>query len=69
MILRNMKILQEYEIFVDWQTFVLWERVSCASKILLEINFAIFSGNRTLISKKAQHSFSTTRLVTVSAFY
>lgn len=30
MILRNMKILQEYEIFVDWQTFVLLERLSCA---------------------------------------
>ena len=32
MILRNMKISQEYEIFVDWQTFVLWERLSCASR-------------------------------------
>ena len=32
MILRNMNILQEYEIFLDWQTFVLLERLSCASR-------------------------------------
>ena len=41
MILRNMKILQECEIFVDWQTFVLWERLSCASRW-----WKIFVGNQ-----------------------
>ena len=59
MILRNMNISQEYEIFVDWQTFVLWERLSCASrwwKILLEINFAIFSGNKN-VNKQESTTF------------
>ena len=67
MILRNMKISQEYYLFVDWQTFILWNDclvLQDGGKFCWKSILQFFQATKTLISKKAQHSSSTTRLVT-----